>query len=592
MRIIPLVLFVLYSVCSFSQTILQGSVKDSETNLPIPFCSIAVKGTVKGAITNEDGKYSISLNSGYDIVIFSYIGYETQAIAAVKLAPGNIVFLKRKDIFLHEVTVYAENDFLYNIMDNCGKQLKKHKPIKVAKTYLGLETQAKGQPVELLECYYNGYLNGTNIEKLSFKNGRTGQAELDKRYFLTLNSSKAISSLQITGKNDEYPSIPFHYNKREMKKYFYLSLEYMDESAYAITFHPRNDNHMIFSGEVWIDKQSFSPLKIDLRIENTAKHPFLPFYSKDSLSNVSLNISHTYKQEENTLFLSHINFDYHFTYHSVRDSASCLVESILNREIITRGVMYFYDYDNPFILPFFDYDTDFDDYRKMSVIPYNEVFWNNNNTLLLTEKQKESIGFFAQEGQLINYREGNYGINFLRIPDFDTTKFYENYYCFWSPKKRIVLNKELLQNKVYSQDKINLSIQSDLYNLKVQVLLDVTQLKDSLNFRSYTVFDAKQTFYHIPEDNFTNAFINIYFDLCEIERRKFEKELCGLAKNVPAIQKMYDDMLQRQEKLKQQYLKDVERGSDEKEMIRWNNYVFDNLGIDNLKLYNPYGDKK
>jgi hypothetical protein len=592
MRIIPIVLLVLYSVCSFSQTIVQGFVKDSESKLPIPFCSIAIKGTAKGAITNEDGKYSISFNANNDIVIFSFIGYETISIEAAKLAPGNVVFLKKKDILLREITVYAENDFLYELMDKCGKQLNKHKTRHEAKTYLGLETQAKEQPVELLECYYNGYLNGTSIEKLSFKNGRTGQAEMDNRYFLTLNSSKAISSLEITRKNEDYPSNPFQCSKREMKKEYYLSLEYSDDKVYAITFRPSSNNHMNFSGEVWIDTESFTPLKINLRAENTSKHPFLPLVSIDTLSDVSINVSFNYKQDGKIPLLSHINFDYRLTYHSVRDSVNSLVESILDREIITKGVMYFYDYDNPFILPFFDYDTDFDDYRKMSVIPYNEVFWDNNNTLLLTEKQKENLGFFADEGQLINYREGNYGKNFLVIPSIDTAKFFEYYYCFWSPGKRILLNKELLQNKVYSQDKINHSIQSDLYNLKVQILLDITQLKDSLNFRSFTVFDAKQTFYHIPEDNFTNAFLNIYFDLCEIERRKFEKELYGYAKNVSIVQKMYDDMLLKQEKLKQQYLKDVERGSNEKEMIRWNSYVFENLGIDNLKLYNIYWDKK
>jgi hypothetical protein len=393
----------------------------------------------------------------------------------------------------------------------------------------------------------------------------------------------------MTGKNDDYPSIPFQYSLREMKKYFYLWLDYSDDKVYAVKFRPADKSQACFSGEVWVDAETFSPIRINLRADNTSKHPFLPFSTKDTLSGVTIAISHTYTQDGNNTLLSHINFDYHLTYKSVRDSASCQVPSVLSRNMDTKGVIYCYDYEDPFILPFFDYDADYDDYRKMSVIPYNEVFWNNNNSLLLTEKQKENLGFFAREGHLVNYREGNYGRNFLNIPGIDTVNFYEFYYCFWSAGKRISLNKKLLQNQIFSQDKINQSIRTDLCNLKVQILLDVTQLPDSLNFKTYTVFDAKQTFYHLPEYAYTNAFLNIYFDICEFERRKFEKELFDLAGNISTVQKMYAEVCLKLEKLKQQYLQDVGFGRNEKEMMKWNKYIYENSGIDNLKLYNPYG---
>jgi hypothetical protein len=275
-------------------------------------------------------------------------------------------------------------------------------------------------------------------------------------------------------------------------------------------------------------------------------------------------------------------------YKSVRDTPAVLIPSIITRDIYTKGILYFYDYDNPFILPYFEYASDYDDYRKMSIIPYNKVFWSNNSTMLLTEKQKEELGFFAHEGYLINFREGNYGKDFLKLPDY-YSKFYENYYTFWSQKKRILLNREMEQNKAYSLEKISQSIPADLYNLKVQVLLDVTQLNDTLFCKSYTVFDAYKTFYHLPEQPYTNVFLNIYFDICEIERRKMETILDNTSKTVTQVDSIYNLTLKGIENVTSRYLKEVQLGKDENSMEKWNNYINENLGIDNIKLFQDKG---
>jgi len=584
MRIILSLLFLLSGFFAGSQTLVQGSVKDSHTREALPYCSIAIKGTKKCAIANGEGVFSIPVNVALDSVMFSYVGYETQIIPAKKIVQNRIVFLKRKEVVLQEFTVHASSDFLYDILVQCRKKLLKDRSQRIAKVYYGIETQTKEQPIEQVECYYNGYLNGTSVEKLLLKNGRIGLAGLDNRYFLTLNSSTAIISIDLTHTNDYSPSNPLQFNKKEMKNKFILRLEYSDDKMHKITFHPGNTANNCFSGEIWIDKKNFSLLKMDISIENAARHPFLPF-PKDSLFNVDLAISRTYKQEGNDLFLDHINFSYHLKYKSNRDSISALVPFHITRDIDTKGVLYFYDYDNPFILPYFEYDANYDDYRKMSVIPYNEVFWNNNNTLLLTERQKENLGFFAHKGYLINFRDGNYGKDFLRLPKFDTTGFFEFYYSFWSPVKRISLIKRMPGNETYSQEKINQSIPNDLYLLKVQILLDITQLDDSINCKSFSVFDAKQTFYHLPEEPYTKAFLNIYFDICEIERRKMEKELNSHSYTFSQADSIYRKTGQSIDNITGRYLKEVKLGKEENALRKWNQYVLEKLDIDNLQMF-------
>jgi len=138
----------------------------------------------------------------------------------------------------------------------------------------------------MVECYYNGYLIGPSIDKLLLKNGRIGLDELDNRYFLTFNSSKAISEIELTRKNEFYPSIPFQCGKKELKKAYNLEKEFCDDKTCCVKFFPRNEKNHRFSGEAWIDKETSSLLKINLKVENTTRHPFLPAFPADSLYHV------------------------------------------------------------------------------------------------------------------------------------------------------------------------------------------------------------------------------------------------------------------------------------------------------------------
>ncbi len=589
MRKIFLLMFLIYSVCSFSQTIVKGAVRDSKTKEYLPYCNVVIKGTNRGVITNSDGAFSISVDITKDIIVFIFLGYETYTISAEKLNQKKEIFLIKKEFKLNEIIIKADVDFLYDILEKCKKKLSQNKTDHITKVYYGLETQSKERQVELVECFYNANVKGTNVDELLFKNGRTGLAKMDGNYFVTLSSSKAICQLNLLNKNNYFPTIPLQLNKKGMKKTFILEMGTYDSKIFNLKFKPNTNNSNCFNGEIWIEKETFKLLKINLFVNKTDKHPFIPIYPGDSITNVSFDISNTYKLENDDIVPDHINFNYHFNYYSCRDTNVVLYRKFLKRDITSKGIMYFYDYKNPFIIPYFEYNNDFDDYRKMSLIPYNEVFWDNNNPVQLTQKQNETIKLFAQEGDLINFRKGNYGGDFLILPKVVNNQghdFFEYYYSFWTKDKRILLNKKLLQNEVYSQEKINQSIQSDLYKLKVQILLDITQLGDSIDCKSYTVFDADQTYFHLPEQSYTYAFLNIYFDICEIERRKMDEKLKSNHYSISQIDSIYKVTLENIDKITNSYLKEVEAGKDEKSLNKWNNYVFENLKINNIEIFN------
>ncbi len=59
-----------------AQNIVSGTITDQATANPIPGVNVVVKNTNSGAVSDFDGKYTLSAANG-DVIVFSYIGYST-----------------------------------------------------------------------------------------------------------------------------------------------------------------------------------------------------------------------------------------------------------------------------------------------------------------------------------------------------------------------------------------------------------------------------------------------------------------------------------------------------------------------------------
>ena len=83
---------VLTSVLAYGQDIMTvtGTVTDSSNGLPVPFASIQLKGTMTGANTDGDGKYSMDIPSD-GVLIFSSIGYKTVEVPMTGAAVLDVV---------------------------------------------------------------------------------------------------------------------------------------------------------------------------------------------------------------------------------------------------------------------------------------------------------------------------------------------------------------------------------------------------------------------------------------------------------------------------------------------------------------------
>ncbi len=93
--------------------IVEGIVTDKEmNNESLPFANVFVKGTTVGATTDFDGKYTLSLEEGEHVIVFSFVGYATEEVT-VSVEAGqnysiNQVLGASEGITMDEVIVKAQ----------------------------------------------------------------------------------------------------------------------------------------------------------------------------------------------------------------------------------------------------------------------------------------------------------------------------------------------------------------------------------------------------------------------------------------------------------------------------------------------------
>jgi len=85
------------------QAVVTGKVTD-ENGAALAGVSVQIKGTNKGAATNSTGVFSINASDN-DVLVFSYVGYETQQVAVAGKTEVNVTLAPAKSTSLEQVVV-------------------------------------------------------------------------------------------------------------------------------------------------------------------------------------------------------------------------------------------------------------------------------------------------------------------------------------------------------------------------------------------------------------------------------------------------------------------------------------------------------
>ena len=101
---------------------------------------------------------------------------------------------------------------------------------------------------------------------------------------------------------------------------------------------------------------------------------------------------------------------------------------------------------------------------------------------------------------------------------------------------------------------------------------------------STTVFDGFRSYWLIPEEPETDCYINLFFDLCELERRRMMDQWTGV-NDVEQARKIHRIAMQKMERTTERYRKECSLAHDRKALTSWATVVKDALHIDNMALF-------
>ncbi len=74
-----LMVFFVTTISTMAQKTINGTVSDMDGN-PLPGVTVIIKETVSGAITNQDGKYTLEVPENANVLLFSFIGMKSQEV--------------------------------------------------------------------------------------------------------------------------------------------------------------------------------------------------------------------------------------------------------------------------------------------------------------------------------------------------------------------------------------------------------------------------------------------------------------------------------------------------------------------------------
>ena len=88
----------------FAQNAVTGKVLD-ENGQPMIGAGVLVQGSNRGVITDLDGQYSITLQSGEGVLVFSYLGYTDQSVVVGDRTVIDVTLLPDVSNALNDVVV-------------------------------------------------------------------------------------------------------------------------------------------------------------------------------------------------------------------------------------------------------------------------------------------------------------------------------------------------------------------------------------------------------------------------------------------------------------------------------------------------------
>ncbi len=553
---------------------LSAKIVEENTNLPLPFVTVFNKTQLTGTASNPEGYFELPNNRIGDTIVVVFLGYQDYIFTITPELPKEII-LSPHASSLNEIIVTGESDFLYALVSALRKDRKTK--TKTSKTYFFLETQLYNEPIEIIEAYYNGRYSDHGIDSLKFKKGRIGLKPVHNRYYRSTESSSLFSLHDVFASSYLFPESPLAVSKKELKNNYTLTLSYtfeeLQSKIYVVDIVPKDERTDLFGGTVWIDQQHNQLNKVSLRVKNASVHPFIPI-GYNTIRKVDMEINKTYQTIDGDPFINSIDFNYNIAY----------VDTLGNEmKATTKAFTKAYDYDQRFKLPDFVFTRHLhEDYRNITAVPYDSLFWNLTTEFRFYDRLEEIETFITKhkiENSVIHPQSQRDSMHAqLQFP-----------YILWSTNR---FKMGRASDRAMEKSLNSKSFAIDKYNFNVKLYLDVNLIKDSLIYQLYAILDPVDSYYYFPIADIDLAYMNMYFDLIEIQRRALDSAIRKLPHPTTALlDELYQDHLKQFDTTLRSFISQTNRGKNLKKMEAWNDFIFAALGINNLEQFEVNGKR-
>jgi hypothetical protein len=213
------------------------------------------------------------------------------------------------------------------------------------------------------------------------------------------------------------------------------------------------------------------------------------------------------------------------------------------------------------------------------LIPDSIIFnrLSKDNYFLLSKNQTENLEELKIYGE--KFKSSIFG-----------NKLFEHNYVNWSAD-RIFMKKT--KKTIDRPDMRNVEARIDRYgfksdNLKIstKLYLDLEESDNEILIETCTFLDTYESFNHLNDDVNLQAYVNIYFDLAEVYRLKFLSSIDPARMNRLEIVKRYNEINHELEKQQLTLQEDSFGGENILKLKSWNDYIFNEIEIDNFQLMN------
>jgi len=394
-----ILLIYFYHQIGFSQVILDGIIRDSNTKDVIPYSNVYLVSGRISTMSNENGEFSLTIDKFPVKLVISNIAYlkdTVEVLNSIRLA----ISLKPAIRNLQEVVI---SNIGYKLIDNALVKIENNKKnISYANGFYRQLIFNGAINTQYQEVFYALKLSAKKIEGIKINHARFAKIPSNDENLFTgfynfsyLVLAQAVSFVEIPPSPN---SILFPLRKDVLNHYVVSVQGFIEdiEGSVAILYcKPTvNKEFPAFEGEIYI---------------NTTTHDIIKIVGK---------IPHALGAEINSEKIKTSNFVYQFDILLKKNKENHVFDNIIaevtfdeymkptqeSRKVRVKGTLFIYESIEKSNIKYKDININTNDLKEIQKIKYNSEFWKSNPIVKRTPLEESIIQFFEKKGVFSNMK--------------------------------------------------------------------------------------------------------------------------------------------------------------------------------------------